>query len=62
MHKVINFGSALQAYALQKKVEDIGCKAEMIDYKYPNAIHKDKVSFIGNFIYSIYNRLLLNIL
>lgn len=50
MHKVINFGSALQAYALQKKVEDLGGKAEMIDYKYPNAIHKDKVSFIGIFI------------
>lgn len=46
MHKVINFGSALQAYALQKKVEDSGCEADIIDYKYPNAVHKDNHGFI----------------
>lgn len=40
MHKVINFGSALQACALLKKVRDMGYEAELIDYKYPTAIHK----------------------
>lgn len=32
MHKVLNFGSALQAYALQKKILDLGFDAEIIDY------------------------------
>lgn len=40
MHKVVNFGSALQACALLKKVRDLGYEAELIDYKYPNAVHK----------------------
>ena len=50
MHKVINFGSALQAYALQKKVTDLGAEAEMIDYKYPNAIHIERENYIKKFI------------
>ena len=39
MHKVPNFGSALQAYALQRKVDELGCDAELIDYHYPNEYH-----------------------
>lgn len=39
MHKVLNFGSALQAYALLKKVESMGFFAELINYSYPNAEH-----------------------
>lgn len=39
MHRVQNFGSALQAYALQKKVCDLGYPVELIDYLYPNAEH-----------------------
>lgn len=39
MHKVLNFGSALQAYALLKKIESIGFFTELIDYSYPNAEH-----------------------
>ena len=35
MHKVINFGSALQAYATQKFVEKSGYESELIDYLYP---------------------------
>jgi len=31
-HKAINYGAALQAYALQKKVIDLGLDAELIDY------------------------------
>ena len=41
MHKVFNYGSALQAYALQKKIEGIVGKDNcyLIDYKYPNTSH-----------------------
>lgn len=39
MHKVPNFGSALQAYALQRKVDELGYEAELIDYHYPNEYH-----------------------
>ena len=30
-HNTINYGGALQAYALQKKVEELGCKCKIID-------------------------------
>lgn len=39
MHKVINSGSALQAFALQKELEILGFDSEIIDYKFPNAAH-----------------------
>ena len=39
MHRPISFGSSLQAYALQHKIEALGHKAEIIDYKYPNMLH-----------------------
>lgn len=39
MHRPLSFGSALQAYALQKKISDLGYDAEIIDYQYPNQIH-----------------------
>ena len=35
MHKVQNFGSALQAYALQHKLEELGYDNEIIDYDFP---------------------------
>lgn len=35
MHKVQNYGSALQAYALQKYLDKLGYKNEIIDYLYP---------------------------
>ena len=34
MHKVLNCGSALQAYALQRKLGDMGFESEIIDYQY----------------------------
>jgi hypothetical protein len=40
MHKVTNFGSVLQAYALQKVISDLGYNCELIDYVYPNKYHK----------------------
>lgn len=33
-HRVVNYGSVLQAYALQKKIMDLGCECQLIDY-YP---------------------------
>lgn len=35
MHKVLNYGSALQAYALQQKLFALGYDNELIDYQYP---------------------------
>lgn len=45
MHRVTNFGSVLQAYALQCAIEKMGYKTEIIDYIYPNNFqesHKHK--------------------
>lgn len=39
IHKINNYGSVLQAYALQKACEDLGFKVEIIDYNYPNDFH-----------------------
>lgn len=36
MHKVMNFGSALQAFATQRVIESLGHDAKLIDYQYPN--------------------------
>lgn len=35
MHKVLNFGSVLQAYALQRIIMELGYDCEIIDYLYP---------------------------
>lgn len=35
MHRVLNFGSALQAYALQQKLKELGYENELIDYIFP---------------------------
>ncbi len=39
MHRPISFGSSLQAYALQRKIQDLGHDCEIIDYQYPNKLH-----------------------
>ena len=39
IHKINNYGSVLQAYALQTACEDLGCSVEIIDYTFPNQIH-----------------------
>lgn len=51
MHKVLNFGSALQAYALQRKLKEMGYESEIIDYDFPPK--KRKKSSIRNTIYGI---------
>lgn len=33
-HRVVNYGSVLQAYALQSKINELGYECEVIDY-YP---------------------------
>lgn len=40
MYKVLNYGSALQAYALQRKLFEMGVDNEIIDYQYPKPIKK----------------------
>ena len=39
LHRVVNYGSVLQTYALQEKIKDLGYKAETIDY-YPERLTK----------------------
>lgn len=39
IHKINNYGSVLQAYALQEACEELGYKAEIIDYCFPNGFH-----------------------
>lgn len=39
IHKINNYGSVFQAYALQKACVDLGFKVEIIDYNYPNDFH-----------------------
>lgn len=41
IHKINNYGSVLQAYALQKVCEDFGYKVEIIDYDFPNRFHQN---------------------
>lgn len=41
IHKIMNYGSALQAYALQNFLESkLGHDVEIIDYKFPNKFHR----------------------
>lgn len=37
LHYIRNYGSVLQTYATQKKLELMGHKVEIIDYVRPNA-------------------------
>jgi hypothetical protein len=37
MHKVMNYGSILQAYATQEIVRNLGYDCELIDYDFPNS-------------------------
>lgn len=45
MHRVLNYGSALQAYALQKYIEKTtGEDVYIIDYFFPNTYHKSQIT------------------
>lgn len=41
IHKINNYGSVFQSYALQKVCEDMGYKVEIIDYNFPNIQHQN---------------------
>ena len=41
IHKIYNYGSAFQAFALQQVCEEKGFKVEIIDYDFPNEFHVD---------------------
>lgn len=43
IHKINNYGSVLQAYALQKVCEELGYDVEVIDYDFPNDFHRQHV-------------------
>ena len=50
MHRVKNYGSALQAYALQQILFMLGKDNEIIDYVYPNERHI-KIPFFKKIIF-----------
>jgi hypothetical protein len=52
MHKVLNFGSALQAYALQRKITELGYECEIIDYEFPPK--KNKKITLGGIVDNIF--------
>jgi hypothetical protein len=40
MHRVLNYGSALQAYTTQEAIKRLGFEVEIIDYHFPNNYHR----------------------
>lgn len=44
IHRIYNYGSVLQAFALQQVCKKIGYHTEIIDYKFPNEFHIAKSS------------------
>lgn len=55
MHRVVHFGSVLQAYALQRVLQQMGIDNEIIDYVYPNSWHLPQRHrcFVVDFLYSM---------
>jgi len=60
IHKIANFGSVLQTYALQRCVLALGHDCEVIDYIYPNSYHQQKTNV--NIKKTHYFRKIINIL
>ena len=54
MHRPINVGCYLQAYALQEAIIRLGYDCEIIDYNYPNKLHRQ--STLKNKIARLINR------
>lgn len=44
IHKINNYGSVLQAYALQTVCESLGYRTQIIDYVFPNDYHRTHAS------------------
>lgn len=55
MHKVLNYGSSLQAYALQRKITEMGYDSEIIDYDFPP--HKKSPITLGYIIDCVFDYL-----
>ena len=53
MHKVQNFGSALQAYALRRYISRLRHNAELIDYIFPNGSRKQRLTLKQWLLYSV---------
>ena len=43
IHAINNFGSLLQTYATQQTINRLGYDCEIIDYKYPNGYHLERI-------------------
>ena len=43
MQRIANYGSFLQAYALKKMIEEIGCEVEFVDYHVGSPVIKENV-------------------
>ena len=44
MHKVLNYGSVLQAISLQDYIDSLGFDCRIINYYYPNNFHRDYIN------------------
>jgi hypothetical protein len=61
MHRVINYGSFLQAYSTQTTIEKLGHSCEIVDYVFPNEWHYENglikpagiKPFLSKFIYPL---------
>lgn len=52
LHCPLNYGAALQAYALKTYLNIIGHQAELIDYRPDYIVDKQKLTYVGNQAYS----------
>lgn len=60
MHKVLNFGSALQAYALQRKIAELGYDCEIVDYNFPpKRIKKNTIGGIVDDLFTFVRALIM---
>lgn len=53
MHKVLNYGSALQAFALLHTLEKLQTDSVLIDYKFPNSIKRSIRTTIRRFFVNL---------
>ena len=47
MHRIINYGSFLQAYGLKKTIESLGNDVEFVDYEVEPCIVKQRNQFLA---------------
>lgn len=60
MHRIVNYGSALQAYATVKILSNMGFESKIIDYQYPSDYHFFNIITHGRYKNNIvWNKLLL---